>query len=119
MKLQDYFPNNSSIQSLDGFFHEVGQDSYYLDIEGVRAIEKTIKRNKTFILLSLSPERSIMESTVSLLDIFCYKSHVYLLLLDMESEKVLLINQYLDTDDTFCNWRLLDIDYLKQRVEES
>ena len=60
-----------------------------------------------------------METIVKLLDVFNLKSHVYLLLLDMESEKVMLINQFLDTDDTFCNWRLLDIDYLKQRVEES
>ena len=119
MTLQDRFKYDETIVGLYDIFHPVGQDRFYLNVEGVRAIETTIKRNNTFILLSLSPERSIMESTVKLLDVFCYKSHVYLLLLDMESEKVLLINQYLDTDDGYCHWRLLGLDYLKQRLEES
>ncbi len=119
MKLQDYFKYDETILGLYDIFHPVGQDSFYLNVEGIRSEEKIITTGKTFLLLSVTPERSIKESTVRLLDIFCYKSHVYLLLLDMESEKVLLINQYLDTDDNFCNWRLLDIDYLKQRLEES
>lgn len=118
MNLQDYFPNNSSIQSLDGFFHEVSKDSYYLNIQGVRAIEKTIQKNKNFLLLSVTPERSIKESTVRLLDVFYFKYHMYLLLIDLETEKVILISHYLDANDDFCNWRLLDFDFLKQRAEE-
>jgi len=118
MKFQDHFNNDKVLLGLYDIFHPVGQDRFFLNVEGVRAIDKTIKKNGTFILLSLSPSRSIMESTVKLLDVFYFKSHVYMLLLDMESEKVMLINQYLDTDDIFCNWRLLDIDYLKQRLEE-
>ena len=119
MKLQDRFPYDETQLELYDIFHPVGQDRFYVNLEGVRAIEKTIKKNKTFILLSLSPARSIVESTVKLLDVFWHKSHVYLLLLDMESEKVLLINQYLDTDDGYCHWRLLGLDYLKHRVEEN
>lgn len=118
MKLQDLFQNYSTILGLESIFHAVGNDSYYLDIEGIRSNGKILTTGKTFIMLSLSAERSIMESTVKLLDVFYHKC-IYLLLIDMETENVILISQYLDTDDTFCNWRLLDIDYLKQRVEEN
>jgi hypothetical protein len=119
MKLQDIFPHNSTLNGLESIFHAVGNDSFYFDAEGIRSNEKIITTGKTLILLTVSPERSIMESTVRLVDVFYFKHRVYLMLIDLETEKILLINQYLDTDDTFCNWRLLDIDYLKQRVEES
>jgi len=119
MKLQDLFQNYSTILGLDSIFHAVGNDSYYLGIEGIRSNGKILTTGKTFILLSLSPERSIMESTVKLLDVFYHKDCIYLLLIDMETENVILINQYLDTDDGYCNWRLMGLDYLKQRAEEN
>lgn len=119
MKLQDRFKDDETIVGLYDIFHPVGQDRFYLNVEGIRSEEKIITTGKTFLLLSVTPERSIKESTVRLLDVFLYKDCIYLLLIDMESEKVLLINQYLDTDDGYCHWRLLGLDYLKQRLEES
>lgn len=43
-----------------------------------------------------------------LLNFFNYKDHEYLLVLDMENEKVLLINHFLDADYGHCIWRLID-----------
>ncbi len=118
MKLQDLFPHNSTIYGLEEIYHQVGPDSFYFDAEGIRSNNKIITTGKTFILLSVSPDRTIIESYVKLLDAFNYKDHVYLMLLDMETEKVLLINQFLDTDDGYCSWRLLDFVYLKRKAEK-
>ncbi len=119
MKLQSLFPHNLSNDGLQEIYRQVGSDSFYFDVEGIRSIDNTITTGKTFLLLTVSANRTIKETYVRLLDTFNYKDHVYLLLLDMETEKVLLINHFLNTDDGQCNWRLIDIDYLKQRVKES
>lgn len=119
MKLQDLFPQNSAHDGLQEIYHQVGPDSFYFDVEGIRANENTITTGKTFLLLTVSANKTIKETYVRLLDTFISKDHVYLLLLDMENEKVMLINQFLDTDDGHCHWRLIDFDYLKQRAKES
>ena len=119
MKLQCLFPHNSDNDGLKEIYRQVRSDSYYFDAEGIRSNGKIITTGKTFLLLTVSANRTIKETYVRLLDTFNYKDHVYLLLLDMENEKVLLINQFLDTDDSHCHWRLIDIDYLKRKVEVS
>jgi len=119
MKLQCLFPRNSDNDGLKEIYHQVGRDSFYFDVEGIRSTEKIITTGKTFLLLTVSANRTIKETYVKMLNTFSYKDHVYLLLLDLENEKVLLINQFLDAVDGHCNWRLIDIDYLKQRAKES
>ena len=119
MKLQSLFPYNPSNDGLKEIYHQVGSDSFYFDAEGIRSNGNIITTGKTFLLLTVSTDRTIIESFVKLLDTFIYKDHVYLLLLDMENEKVLLINQFLDAVDGYCHWRLIDFDYLKWKAEES
>jgi hypothetical protein len=100
-------------------YRQVGPDSFYFDVEGIRSTEKIITTGKTFLLLTVSANRAIKETYVKLIDTFSNKDHVYLLLFDLEDEKVLLINQFLNTDDGHCNWRLIDFEYLKKRAKES
>ena len=119
MKLQNLFPHNLSNDGLQEIYHQVGSDSFYIDAEGIRSNGKIITTGKTFLLLTVSTDRTIIESFVKLLDTFIYKDHVYLLLLDMENEKVLLINQFLDAVDGHCNWRLIDFDYLKWKADNN
>ena len=118
MKLQDLFPHNSANDGLKEIYRQVGSDSFYLDIEGIRSNVKIITTGKTFLLLTVSTDRTINESFVKLLDTFICKDDVYLLLFDLENEKVLLINQFLDADDGYCSWRLLGFDYLKRKAEK-
>ena len=119
MKLQCLFPRNSDNDGSQEIYRQVGPDSFYFNVEGIRSIDKIITTGKTFLLLTVSNNRNIEETFVRLLDTFSYKDHVYLMLLNMENEKILLINQFLDAVDGHCNWRLIDFDYLKQRVKES
>ncbi len=119
MKLQSLFPHNSANVGLNEIYRQVGHDSFYFDAEGIRSTGKIITTGKTFLLLTVSASRTIKESFVKLLDSFNYKDHVYLLLLDMETEKVFLINQFLDAVDGHCIWRLIDLDYLKWKAEVS
>ena len=118
MKLQSLFPRNSANVGLNEIYRQVGSDSFYFDAEGIRSNDKIITTGKTFLLLTVSSDRTIIESFVKLLDTFNYKDQVYLLLLDMENEKVLLINQFLDAVDGYCHWRLIDFDYLKWKAEK-
>ncbi len=99
MKLQSLFPHNSANDGLKEIYRQVGSDSFYFNAEGIRSNDKIITTGKTFLLLTVSANRAIIESFVWLLDTFIYKDHVYLMLLDMENEKVLLINQFLDAVD--------------------
>ena len=119
MKLQSLFPHNSANHGLNEIYRQVGSDSFYFDVEGIRSNEKIITTGKTFLLLTVSTDRTIKESFVRLLDTFICKDDVYLLLLDIENEKVLLINQFLDAFDGYCSWRLIDFDYLKGKAEVS
>jgi hypothetical protein len=119
MKLQSLFPHNPTNDGLKEIYRQVGSDSFYFNAEGVRSNDKIITTGKTFLLLTVSTDRTIKEIFVNLRDVFSYKDYVYLLLLDMETQKVFLINQFLDADDGHCNWRLLGFDYLKQRAKES
>ena len=119
MKLQSLFPHNPSNDGLKEIYRQVGSDSFYFDAEGIRSNDKIITTGKTFLLLTVSSDRTIIESFVKLLDAFHNKQHVYLLLLDMETEKILLINQLLDAVDGHCNWRLIDFDYLKWKADNN
>jgi len=119
MKLQSLFPHNSVNYGLSKIYRQVGSDSFYFDVEGIRSIGKIITTGKTFLLLTVSTDRTITESFVKLLDAFQNKQHVFLLLLDMETEKVFLIDHFLDTDDGHCNWRLIDFEYLKKKAKVS
>ena len=119
MIIQSLFPQYSANDGSQEIYRQVGPDSFYFDVEGIRSKNKIITTGKTYLLLSVSPPRTIIESFVRVLQIFKYKDDVYVLLLDMENEKVLLINQFLDAVDGYCHWRLIDIDYLKQRAKES
>ena len=117
MKLQSLFPQNSANDGLKEIYRKVGSDSFYFDVEGIRSNGNIITTGKTFLLLTVSANRTIKESFVKLLDTFIFRDDVYLLLLDMENEKVLLINQFLDAVDGHCNWRLIDFDYLKWKAD--
>ena len=119
MKLQSLFPHNSANDGLNEIYRQVGSDSFYFDAEGIRSNDKIITTGKTFLLLTVSVNRTIKETFVRLLDTFSFKDHIYLLLLDMENEKVLLINQFLDAVDGHCNWRLIDFDYLKWKADNN
>lgn len=119
MKLQSLFPHNSANDGLKEIYRQVGSDSFYFNAEGIRSNDKRITTDKTFLLLTVSSDRSIKETFVKLLVAFHYKQIVYLLLLNMETEKVLLISQLLDAVDGHCNWRLIDFEYLKRKAKVS
>ena len=52
MKLQSLFPQNSANDGLKEICRQVGSDSFYFDVEGIRSNGNIITTGKTFLLLT-------------------------------------------------------------------
>jgi len=62
-----FFPNNSANDSLNEVYRQVGTDSFYFDVEEIRSNGSLATTGKTFLLLTVSTDRTIKESCVKLL----------------------------------------------------
>ena len=119
MSIQDIIKNDSSSNTYKDIYHPVNETSFYLNLEGISDEEKIVTNGNPYILLSGSPGNPTKVSLIKFLESFQYKGILHLLLIDIETEKVVVIKQPLDSDDNFCYWRLLSMNYLKQRLSES
>ena len=115
MKLQDKYPYDSSIVGLDGKFHSVGTDSFYINSECIQTPKKIINKAKQYLLASTSPQGAdTIVHQVKLLDAYYSKGYVYLFVMDLQTDRVYIVDICMECPEDKCTWLLYDLkDYDK------
>jgi len=120
MTLQDHFPYYSTITDLDGVFHPVGDDSFFINSPCIIAEDRMISKSKIYWLVNNDANHTIQIHAVRILHACIYQQQFFLLIHDIEVDKVILLCQFLDDlNDYYCGFRLIDNDYLKQKANNS
>lgn len=113
MRLQDIFPYDSIILGLLQVYHGVGLDSFFINQPCIMAQDHIVTTGDTYFLFSYDGNQLSTSSIVKLIDSFYYNNQVYLLLNDLLSGEVLLLNQPLNKGENKCQWKLFDVSTLR------
>ena len=117
MKLQTFVPYDSALIGLNNFYHVIGDTGFYINSDCIMTPRKIITKGKQYLLASTPPQGS--ETTVHkirLLDGFFYKGFVYLFVIDLNSERVYIVDMCMECPDGKCTWVLYDMkDYNKHK----
>ena len=67
----------------------------------------------TYFLFTYDRDRLVSARMVKLVDAFYWNEQIYLLLNDLLTEKIILRNHALNKDENRCQWKLFDVDTLR------
>jgi hypothetical protein len=76
-------------------------------------IDRIVTTGETYFLFSYNDNQLSTSSIVKLIDTFYYNNQVYLLLTDLLTDEVLLRNHPLNMSENKCQWKLFDVDTLR------
>lgn len=113
MRLQDFFPYDTVILGLLQVYHGVGLDSFFIDQPCIMVQDRIVTTGVTYFLFSYDGNQLSTSSIVKLIDTFYYNNQVYLLLADLLTDELLLRNYPLNKDENRCQWKLFDVDTLR------
>ena len=113
MRLQDILPYDTIVLGLLQVYHGVGMNSFFINQPCIMVKDRIVTTGETYFLFSYDGNQVSTSSIVKLIDTFYYDDHVYLLLNDLLSGKVLLLNQALNKEQTRCKWKLFDVNTLR------
>jgi len=113
MRLQDFFPYDTVILGLLQVYHGVGMDSFFINQSCIIVKDRIVTTGETYFLFSYDNNRLTTARMVKLVDTFYYNDQVYLLVVDLLTDEVLLRNQPLNKDENRCQWKLFDVDTLR------
>jgi hypothetical protein len=110
MKLQDKYPYDSSIVGLDNVYHPIGAYSHYVNSEQIQIPHRIITKGKRYVIASISPHGSdAIVHKIRLLDVYYNKGLVYLFVMDLNSERVYIVDLCLECTEDKCQWVLYDL----------
>ena len=110
MKLQDLHPIDSTLLGLDNVYHPIGAYSHYVNSEQIQIPHKIITKGKRYVIASISPHGSdAIVHKIRLLDVYYNKGLVYLFVMDLNSERVYIVDLCLECPEDKCTWLLYDL----------
>jgi hypothetical protein len=111
MKLQDYFPYDSAIFGLNGLFYTKGLNSFFVNSKCIQTKGKIITNGISYLIASTSDNDSNLDvHKVTLMDVLFYEGHVYLFVLNLETDKHHILNLPIKCPNIICDWLLYDWD---------
>lgn len=113
MRLQDFFPYDTVILGLLQVYHGIGIDSFFINQPCIMVKDRIVTTGETYFLFSYDRNQLKSSCLVKLIDTFYYKDQVYLLLNDLLTDEVLLRNQPVNKNENKCQWKLFDVDTLR------
>ena|SRR5664280_843276 len=110
MKLQDLHPIDSTILGLDNVYHKIGEHSHFINSECIQTAHKIITQGKQYIIASTLPQGSdAIVHKVKLLDAYFNKGYVYLFVMDLQTDRVSIVDLFIECPEDKCTWLLYDI----------
>jgi hypothetical protein len=116
MKLQDLHPIDSTTLGLDNVYHTIGANSHYINSECIQTThKKIITKGKQYLLASTSLQGSdAIVHKIRLLDVYFNKGHVYMFVLDLQTDRVFIVDLCMECPVNKCDWILCDWDELNK-----
>ena len=110
MKLQDLHPIDSTIHGLDNVYHTIGAYSHYINSECIQTPHKIISKGKQYIIASTTPKCSdTIVQQVKLLDAYYSKCYVYLFVMDLQTDRVSIVDLFIECPEDKCTWLLYEL----------
>jgi len=114
MRLQDFFPYDTVILGLLHVYHGIGMDSFFINQPCIMVKDSIVTTGETYFLFSYDGNQLSTSSIVKLIDTFYYNDHIYLLITDLLAGEILLRNHGLNNVQPRCQWKLFDVDTLRE-----
>lgn len=108
MKLQDMFPYDRSQFEYDNKFSPIGSDTFLINSNCVWIRKSILVVGNTYFLFTFDEEKNTTGTAVDIVDCFYHHDMFYLLVEDVFTNEVRLLNHTLDNGLTMCSWRLVD-----------
>ena len=110
MKLQDFQPIDSTILGLDNVYHTIGKYSHYINSECIQTPKKIITKGKDYLIASTSAKGfdSIVHK-VKLLDGYYNKGFVYLFVMDLQTDRVYIVDLFIECPEDKCTCLLYEL----------
>jgi hypothetical protein len=118
MKLQDLHPIDSAVVGLNNIYHVVGDNSFYINSNCIMTPRKIITKGKQYAIASTLPQGSdTIVHQVKLLDAYFNKGFVYLFVMDLQTDRVSIVDLCMECPEDKCTWLLYDLkDYDKLKA---
>ena len=108
MRLQDRFKYDPTLLGLEGLYEPLIPDSFLIDSKCILVADQILTTGDTYFLIERDWSMKLGATFVKFLDAFYYLDMVYLLVVDIVSGVVRLLNHTLDNGLTICKWKLVD-----------
>lgn len=118
MKLQDFFPYDSIVLGMENIYSEVGENSFYVQSECFISKDKILTKGKHYVIFDIPTKSDIKMFEVILIDLFYYKSNVYLIVRDINTQRVSKVRFSLECPETNCMRFIVDIGYFINRMSD-
>ena len=110
MKLQDLHPTDSTLHGLDNVYHTVGSYSHFINSECIQTPKKIVTKAKQYIIASTSSQGSdTIVHKIRLLDAYYNKGYVYMFVLDLQTDRVSIVDLFIQCPEDKCTWLLYDL----------
>ena len=116
MKLQNKYPYDVSIVGLNGIFHSVGFDSFFINSECILATNHIITTGKTFIIVDTPTAKGVKMYDVKLVDVYFNAGVINMIVREMLSQKKFNMKLNIDCTKNDCKWMLVDLDYFIDKM---
>jgi hypothetical protein len=111
MKAQERFPYDSTVVGLNGIYHPIGGNSFYINSNCLLATDKIITIGMEYIVFENPTEIGIKMLDVKLVDCYYRKSIINLIVQDSRSQRVFTLHHCIECLENDCKWVLVDLDY--------
>lgn len=111
MKLQDKFPFDKTIVGLNNIYCAVGDHSHYINSESIQTPKKIISKGKHYLIASTpSQGTEAIVYRVKLLDAFYNNDYVYLFVMNIDTERVYIIDICVSCPEKESKWVLFELE---------
>jgi len=118
MNFQNIFPKNErKAHDVSDLFHPVGDDSFFINSYCIQAPDQIITKGQTYLLFNESEQEDLKISPVKLLLVVQADNKIQLVVKDLMTQKQALLNHILDDGKALCDWILVDLDFLQEKLD--
>jgi hypothetical protein len=117
VKAQDKFKYDETIVGLNGIYHTIEGDSFFVNSNCVIASGKKITRGKEYILFSRRTEKGFNMVDVILVDCYYREGIINLIVQHIRSKRVFTIDHCLECHKIDCTWILIDLNYFIDKMD--
>ncbi len=117
MKIQDFFPFDSAVVGMENLYSEVGENSFYIQSPCIISKDKILTKGKHYLILNIPTKTGLTMTEIVLIDLFYYKSNIYLISRDINTQRVSIVSFCLECPESNCTKYLVDVNYFIDRMD--